>query len=205
MLNPFSISLAVQPLKIYRGLCLNEGSSLTHRAPLILGEKTNSRPADTRLTVLFPSPGDTQPLPRCHSSPPLQPQQLHLCSPTSAVPHLQPQLCSPSKTWGPPWLWGCPSAKHPLLGCPLLPMAVLAAQHPWDAPVGGGCPAATLPCLHWDGAGNRSKQCCKWLCAGAAHSQALITAAGTSLARLDAGVRPGSQGQLRSRDSADVF
>lgn len=99
MLNPFSISLAVQPLKIYRGLCLNEGSSLTHRAPLILGEKTNSCPADTRLTVLFPSPGDTQPLPRCHSSPPLQPHQMHLFSPTnctSAAPHLQSHICSPS-------------------------------------------------------------------------------------------------------------
>lgn len=149
MLNPFSISLAAQPLKIYSGLCLNEGSSLTHRAPLILGEKTNSRPADTRLTVPFPSPRDTQPLPRHHSPPPLQLHQ-----------HL-----------GAPWLWECFGGACLPSGYPLLPMAL-----PGDAPVGGRCPTATLPCQHRDGAGNRSEECCKFLSAGAAHSQALITA-----------------------------
>lgn len=73
MLNPFSISLAVQPSKIYSGRCLNEGSSSLCPAPLIMGEKTNSRPPDTRLTVPFPSPWDAQPLPLHQSPLPLQP------------------------------------------------------------------------------------------------------------------------------------
>lgn len=147
MLNPFSISLAVQPLKIYSGLCLNEGSSLTHRAPLILGEKTNSCPADTCLTVQFPSPGDAQPF-------------------LAVIPH---HLCSPTNTSGPPWLWGCPSAKHPVLRYPLLPMG-----H-GDAPLGGGGPAchAPLPARGWGRQQDRAVL--QILFCGAAHSQALIT------------------------------
>lgn len=179
MLNPFSISLADQPLKIYSGLCLNEGSSLTHRAPLILGEKTNSCPADTRLTVPFPSPGDAQPF-------------------LAVIPH---HLCSATNTSGPPWLWGCPSAKHPVLRYPLLPVG-----H-GDAPLGGGGPAchAPLPAPGWGRQQDRAVlqiPLC-WCCSFPSPNYGV--AAGTSLARLDPGVRPGSEGQPCSRDSADVF
>lgn len=99
MLNPFSISLAVQPLKIYSGLCLNEGSSLTHRAPLILGEKTNSCPADTRLTVPFPSPGDAQPF-------------------LAVIPH---HLCSPTNTSAAPVALGVPICQTPGAQVPTAP------------------------------------------------------------------------------------
>lgn len=149
MLNPFSISLAVQPLKIYSGLCLNEGSSLTHRAPLILGEKTNSRPADTRLTVPFPSPRDSQPLPRRHSPPPLQPHQ-HLGAPVALG-----MLCV------------CPTPRAQVLptGCAGSPASLGCSFGRWVPrclPPSPACPGM--------------ERGCKFLSAGAAHCQALITA-----------------------------
>lgn len=107
MLNPFSISLAVQPLEIYSGLCLKEGSSLTCPTPLIMGEKTNSHPADPCLTIPFPSLWDTWPLP--HHQSPLPPQ-----------PH--------QRLGDLPWHRGCPSAKHPMLRYPQVPVSRASSQ-----------------------------------------------------------------------------
>lgn len=57
------------------------------------------------------------------------------------------------------------------------PWALLAAQHPWDAPVGGGGPAARMG----------TEQSCTFLCAGAAPCQALIRALLQGPAWLDLG------------------
>lgn len=167
MLNPFSISLAVQPLKIYSGLCLNEGSSLTCPAPLIMGEKTNSRPTDTRLTVPFPSPWDAWPLPCRQSPPPPQPRR-HL----RALPRHQ----------------GCLSIKHPALRCSLVPTsrASVSLGCSFRRWVPCCCPPLPAAVTHHrvqelvqagEGrAGSATKRRCKFLSASAARSQALITA-----------------------------
>ena len=169
MLNPFSISLAVQLSKIYSRLCLNEGSSSACPAPLIVGEKARSHPTDTRLTVQFPSQWDAWPLPCRQSPPPLQPRR-----------HLRTLLQH----------GGCSAARHPVLRHPLVPTSCAGSRR-----IPGTLFRSWVPCRHaplpvpvmhgrvlesvqaGEGrAGSTTTQCCKFLSAGAVRSQALIMA-----------------------------
>lgn len=129
MLNPFSISLTVRPSKIYSGLCLNEGSSPAHPAPLTTGEKTNSCPADTRLTIPFPSRWDVQPFLAVTPHRPRSPADTSGPCCGAGDARLPNTRCLDTR-WSPPAV----PAAGASLGCSFRRQA-----RPWDALSGEGC------------------------------------------------------------------